>query len=81
MKNGAKKKGRYQVKKDAGLVPHIYDRDSRRFSEGAWKNWPHRRDPVTRAIVWTLDDFERVVKVDAQMLFDRQTRFHQFVGV
>lgn len=35
-----KKQGRYQVKKRQGLVPSYYDRDSRSFAAGAFKNWP-----------------------------------------
>lgn len=31
-------KSRYQVKKEQGLVPSIYDRDSKRYQAGAWPN-------------------------------------------
>jgi hypothetical protein len=29
----------YALKKRQGLVPTHYDRTSRSFNEGAWKNW------------------------------------------
>lgn len=31
-------KGRYQIKKEQGLVPSIYDRNSKRYQAGAWPN-------------------------------------------
>lgn len=31
-------KSRYQIKKEQGLVPSIYDRDSKRYQAGAWPN-------------------------------------------
>lgn len=34
-----KKRGRYTEKKRLGLVPHSYDKNSRSFQAGAWKNW------------------------------------------
>lgn len=40
----SERKSRYRVKKELGLVPHVYDKNSRSFSEGAWRHWPHRRD-------------------------------------
>ena len=70
-----KKKGRYQIKKEAGLVPHVYDRDSRSFMEGAWKNWPHNRDKVTRRITWTQPEEDRNAKADRDALvFARERR-------
>lgn len=73
-----KTKGRYQQKMDQGLVPHRYDHDSRSFMEGAWKNWPHNRDPVTRQITYTQEEHERNVRTDLVAFANRQTRFHQF---
>lgn len=35
-----KKTGRYQEKLRQGLVPHQYDKNSKRFALGAHKNWP-----------------------------------------
>lgn len=37
-----KRRGRYAEKKRLGLVPHIYDKNSRSFQAGAWKNWNDR---------------------------------------
>jgi hypothetical protein len=34
-----KKIGRYREKVRLGLVPSNYDRNSRSFGLGAWKNW------------------------------------------
>ncbi len=76
-----KKKGRYQQKADQGLVPHRYDRDSKSFREGAWKNWPHARDD-NRNITATMPMEARsdcaFFKNDKHALMDRQTRYHQF---
>ena len=68
MKREQRKKGRYQVKKEAGLVPHNYDRESRSFMEGAWKNWPHNRDKETRKITWTQPEEARNAKADRDAL-------------
>ena len=35
-----KKLGRYQQKVRLGLVPFMYDRNSKQFAQGAWKNQP-----------------------------------------
>lgn len=35
-----KRRGRYAEKKRLGLVPHAYDKNSKSFQAGAWKNWP-----------------------------------------
>ncbi len=34
-----KKLGRYQQKRRLGLVPYRYDRESKPFKAGAWRNW------------------------------------------
>lgn len=38
MNKQREKKG-YALKKERGIVPFVYDRDSKRFKEGAWKHW------------------------------------------
>lgn len=73
-----RKKGRYQVKRDMGLVPFLYDRDSRSFLDGAWKNWPHARDRVTRQITGTQNEANRDVRSDIHFLLNRQTNYHLF---
>lgn len=35
------KKG-YALKRERGLVPHQYDKGSRSFNRGAWKNWSYQ---------------------------------------
>lgn len=35
-----KRRGRYAEKKRLGLVPFFYDKNSKGFHQGAWKNWP-----------------------------------------
>lgn len=66
-KTGVRTKGRYQQKREAGLVPHHYDRDSRSFSEGAWKHWPHTRDS-NRNIISTMDFEARNDSIDRKFL-------------
>lgn len=73
-----KKKGRYQAKRALGLVPFQYDRDSRSFLEGAWKNWPHARDRVSRQITGTQNEENRDVRGDIHFLSKRSTRYHEF---
>lgn len=55
--------GRYQHKVRLGLVPFRYDKDTRSFNEGAWKNW-------RRIGLHTTEDIENsdVRKRDAQFL-------------
>ena len=80
---GNKKKGRYQQKADAGLVPHRYDRDSRSFREGAFKNWPNTRNPVTREITGVVSDDVKANsqwgRNDRALLGERSTRYHRFI--
>jgi hypothetical protein len=78
MKTGVRTKGRYQVKRELGLVPHLYDTDSKSFLEGAWKNWPCSRDKTTRQIVGTQNETNRDVRGDIHFLTRRDTRYHVF---
>lgn len=66
-KTGERKKGRYQQKMEKGLVPHQYDKNSRRFLDGAWKNWPHTRD-ASGNIVARMDPAARNDSIDRKFL-------------
>lgn len=46
-----KPQGRYAEKRERGLVPHRYDRDSKRFQSGAWKNLTKAEAACNRAAV------------------------------
>lgn len=62
------KKSGYALKREQGLVPFRYNKDSERFLQGAWKNWPAGMKPENR------DD-----RVDRRMLENRTTKYHRFV--
>lgn len=62
MKKEQKILGRYQQKVRAGLVPHRYDKDSKSFLMGAYKNWPRNsNDPDSLAV-------QRLVAIDRRYL-------------
>lgn len=65
-----KAKGRYRQKQESGMVPHRYERDSKKHQMGAWKWWGDRPD---------LMEYRGLHKADVQVLMNRETRYHRFV--